>query len=832
MIQGFVTEWEQGQEPQIEDYLTGTGSRRAALLVELVRADLKFRLEAGLPHEVEFYLNRYPELEDEARAGLIVRDYQLRRDHGMAVSVNDYLDRFPPLKHILTPRLAAISAPESDQPTTHWESPPPAPSNRATTTVRRTPSASSLSGVTSPSLFDSKFEKIEMIGKGGMGEVWRVRHRALGEDRAVKFIHPHHAHNDELRKRLHREAQAMARVHHPHAVRVYDVCMEDPPYIEMEYLQGQPLNKRLKPKVPLPLKQTAEILKQLCDVLQSAHDSRIIHRDLKPSNLMLIDTGNPEEIDLKVLDFGLAKFLLGTQAQELTATGVPMGTPVYMSPEQFQGASRVDARADIYSVGVILYELLTGCRPFESSHFQLFNDILHTPAPSFQERNPHAEVKPEIEKLVLGCLEKDPRRRPASARALAQEFLRLAAPEIGSPPPVVVPSKVDRRWILAAFAGLGLGGVVLARWPRSSPELLNPSPSQRPTEGVPEELSIEAFPAELKVQAGESGSIYIRVSPDHFASTTEVRVGDGLPKEIRVEPQQPTEGPQRQFSVQIPDPNTVPQSRSLVFIATDGPTTKTLPVRLVIQDPPVATLPDHWRRLETSRLVDIGDKTYYPTVIERTIDRVKQPVVARLVNKEGTGSRVAFYIMRDKVWVELFAAFARENPEKVKGSRWNKDRNPRWPVLGATGVEAQAFAEWLGGRGQGFLPSREEWDLAAGKDEQDRGASTYPHGWKPTDRTGTMIAVNVLDENPRPVGAARLDVSPYGCRDMLGNGWEWTRLVDGRNDVDLRAETYRAPEPFNFEKIQQDTVPVERFDRPNPEVGFRVVIELERKRPN
>src|SRR5262249_9122840 len=150
------------------------------------------------------------------------------------------------------------------------------------------------SGVVPLSQFEAKFEKIEKLGEGGMGEVWRVRHRDLDEERAVKFILPRHADSHELRERLRREAQAMARVDHPHAVRVYDVCMEDVPYIEMEYLRGQPLNKVLKLKGSLPLEQTAQILKQLCDVLQSAHDRRIVHRDLKPSNLMLIGSGTLE----------------------------------------------------------------------------------------------------------------------------------------------------------------------------------------------------------------------------------------------------------------------------------------------------------------------------------------------------------------------------------------------------------------------------------------------------------------------------------------------------------------------------------------------------------
>jgi serine/threonine protein kinase len=725
IIRRFVTEWEQGREPRIEDYVAGTGTCRTALLAELVAMDLKHRLKMGRDHKVELYLMRYPELGDEEAAGLIVRDYELRRRCGKTVVPTDYLHRFPRLKPILSRRFSSMQPPETDRPRTNTESLLPAPDDGVTVTPLLTPSDLSVPGVGPTSLFEAKFEWIEKVGQGGMGEVWRVRHRDLNEDRAVKFILPRHAHVDELRERLRREAQAMARVDHPHAVTVHDVCMEGVPYIEMEYLRGQPLNKVLGPKVPLPLEQTAQILKQLCDVLQSAHDRGIIHRDLKPVNLMLLDTGSPEEVYLKVLDFGVAKFL--EPAVEITEPGLRLGTPVYMSPEQLESASNVDPRADLYSVGVILYELLTGYRPFTSSGPRLYYEILHTPAPPFRERNPNVQVAPAIEKLVLRCLEKDRSQRPASARELAEEFLRLAAPEIEDQHETVVENPtIDRRWILSAVAGLGLGGVALAWW----------------------------------------------FHPTDVGST-------------------------QRFS------------------------------------PPVAFLPPNWvrgRPPEDSDLVEVNGKNY-PKVIERVVPGVKHPVVALLVRKPRIGLPDPFYIMRDKVWIELFEAFANDKPGKVRESQWTKDPDPLWPVRNVTGMEAQAFAEWLGGPGQGFLPTCGQWDQAAGKSEKDRALYPFRGKFDPNDRTGTAIAVGYL-EAPRPVGTARLDRSPYGCRDMCGNGWEWTRLPDGASFVDLRAETYKAPEPFDFEKTKPDSLQSWEFDKRNPEIGFRVIMELEPVGPN
>jgi formylglycine-generating enzyme required for sulfatase activity len=185
--------------------------------------------------------------------------------------------------------------------------------------------------------------------------------------------------------------------------------------------------------------------------------------------------------------------------------------------------------------------------------------------------------------------------------------------------------------------------------------------------------------------------------------------------------------------------------------------------------------------------------------------------------------------MRDKVWVRLFEAFARENPGKVRESKWNQGHDPHWPVLGVTGVEAQAFAEWLGGPRQGFLPTCDQWDQAAGKYEKERGLYPFKGEYDPRDRTGTLIAVGRLKE-PRQVGTARLDLSPYGCRDMAGNGWEWTRLPDGAtpsSDVDLRGETYQAVEPLNFDKIRPGSSQAQAFYNTNSEIGFRVVMELE-----
>jgi hypothetical protein len=674
----------QGQSPGTNGDPTVVRSDRATQLVELLYSDLAHRLDTGRALPISDYLDRYPELGDEGAVNLIARDFELRRRRGLAPKAETYLVQFPRLASRLTSRLDAISrtVPETVMPTRRQS---PDPQIAATGLAGRLP---------------SKFQLIEKLGEGGMGEVWRIRRADLGIERALKLILPRNVPSLEARARMLREARAMARICHPHAAMIHDVGTEDVPYIEMELIQGKPLNKMLQPKVPMPLQMTSQILEQLCDVLQLAHDSQIIHRDLKPGNLMLVDGHPPEKIVLKVLDFGLAKFLDTSHDTFQTAHGETLGTLAYMSPEQITASNLVDKRSDIYSVGVILHELLTGSRPFVSPYPLIIHEILNIPAPRFKVRNPEVEVPHGLERLVLRCLEKDPARRPSSARSLLEEFRRLTAP----PAPIPWPGP-SRRLVLAGLAGVTvIGGVSFYRY------LQGP-----------------------------------------------------LPKDW-------------------------------------------VPAR------------------ESSGLVWVRSKLY-PPVIERTVDGIR--VVALLIEKQRGDAPEPFYIMRDKVWVRLFEAFARRHPAVVKDPRWRDESDPRHPVRNVTGEEAQAFAEWLGGRGRGFLPTCAQWDEAAGLNRKDGRTGPFLEPWDPRDPG--QIAVR--RDTPLPVGQATRDVSSSGCRDMSGNGWEWTRLPspDAAESVILRSNNFNAGSPFKFEQIKKGDEDAQPFNRPDPAISFRVVIEMDPK---
>ncbi|HKM56499.1 MAG TPA: protein kinase [Isosphaeraceae bacterium] len=280
----------------------------------------------------------------------------------------------------------------------------------------------------------------EKIGEGGMGQVWRVENIPLDREVALKLIRPEYAQNKNGWLRFEREARLMAKIEHPNVVAVYALGRaQSLGYIEMEFVPGRSLEKYLKERkgAPVSLEWTAQLLDQLCSVLYKAHghiDKKsgkvkpIIHRDLKPSNLILVE-GLPAGQNLKVLDFGIAKMVMDEGSPELTGQGDVVGTPYYMSPEQIRGGvskggrGEIDGRSDLYSVGVLLYQLLTESLPFTGRNNMevLLAHLHHKPLP-MKEANPDVHVPAQVEQLVMSCLEKDPDLRPQSARELADRF--------------------------------------------------------------------------------------------------------------------------------------------------------------------------------------------------------------------------------------------------------------------------------------------------------------------------------------------------------------------------------------------------------------------------
>jgi serine/threonine-protein kinase len=279
-------------------------------------------------------------------------------------------------------------------------------------------------------VFLGRYQTIRLLGEGGMGRVYLARQLDLGRQVVVKVMHDHVAADPTFRERFARETLLMARFQHPYAVTLYDASLTDPqgPCIVMEYIRGVTLDTLLQRNGRLTPFRVGRLLSQLCEVLQAAHSEGIIHRDLKPANLMVVDPDTPYEL-LKVMDFGLAKPLDPETLGRVPVTNAEfaVGTPGYMCPEQARGLP-MDNRGDLYSVGVLLYEMLTGRLPFSGkSTMDLLLAHATEEVPPFAAVGAGSGVMPAIEDVVQMCLAKDPEDRPRNARALAELYEQALA---------------------------------------------------------------------------------------------------------------------------------------------------------------------------------------------------------------------------------------------------------------------------------------------------------------------------------------------------------------------------------------------------------------------
>ncbi len=264
----------------------------------------------------------------------------------------------------------------------------------------------------------------DLLGRGGMGEVYRATHRMLARPAAIKLIRPEVPDAQVATVRFRREAEAAARLRSPHTVALYDfgVTQEGRLYLVMELLEGITLDMLVRQHGPLPPSRVVHVLRQVCDSLEEAHAAGLVHRDIKPANLHLSHVGLEHDF-VKVLDFGLVKSVAGERLEEshASAIGVTPGTPAYMAPEMVNGGE-VDGRADLYSLGCVAYYLLTGTLVFEGETAiqTILQHVQQPPVPPSERAA--VPIPPRLEALVLACLAKQPGDRPASAGDLRREL--------------------------------------------------------------------------------------------------------------------------------------------------------------------------------------------------------------------------------------------------------------------------------------------------------------------------------------------------------------------------------------------------------------------------
>jgi tetratricopeptide (TPR) repeat protein/predicted Ser/Thr protein kinase len=398
IVERFEQAWQRGQRPAIADFLPADQALRGAVLTELVLTDLECRLKAGQAAQVEEYIKQFPALQANRDyvVRLIAKEFELRRRRESNLKPADYLQRFPTFRDVLLARLVLLTKGSLDQ-VSHGRAP-----------------------AGPPPIAIAGYEILEELGRGGMGVVYKAKQLGLQRLVALKTIAGEQLEGKEHRDRLIAEARAVGRLHHPNIVQVHEVGEQaGRPYFSLEYVDGGNLAQRSKGQ-PQPSRQAVALIETLARAMDYAHRQGIVHRDLKPANVMLTAQGMP-----KITDFGLAKRL---QEDGNTKTGAVLGTPCYIAPEQATGNKDVGPAADIYALGAILYELLTGRPPFRgdtamATLLQVIQGNLVSPA-QYNARLPR-----DLETICLKCLERDPGRRYPSAAALADDLHHFLAGE-------------------------------------------------------------------------------------------------------------------------------------------------------------------------------------------------------------------------------------------------------------------------------------------------------------------------------------------------------------------------------------------------------------------
>jgi serine/threonine-protein kinase len=332
-------------------------------------------------------------------------------------------------------------------------------------------------------LLDERYRIERLLGEGGMGAVYLASHVQLGRKVAVKFLRAEMAAKEDVVARFRREARAAAAIRHKNIIEVFDfgVSGRGEPYLVMEYLEGESLAALLKRVGPLSLAATSAVIEPALLALQAAHRKGIVHRDIKPDNLFLAYSPDEPPV-VKLIDFGISKFTQGDLQKLHTRTGSVLGTPAYMSPEQARGLPDIDHRTDLYSMGAILYEMLTGALPFGGSGFSqyLSNLLLEEPrAPQSLYPGFPAQAEP----VVLKALAKDPAKRFQSASELLDALRGLPGGEGGVERLTLHASTAEMR----AFAAGDLGESVGRATKRLADDEPASSPSRTPapTDGRP-----------------------------------------------------------------------------------------------------------------------------------------------------------------------------------------------------------------------------------------------------------------------------------------------------------------------------------------------------------
>ena len=425
LIRQFEQDWLAGRRLGLDQYLDGADPGRYQLLVELAQTELEFRLKDGQPARASDYLRRFPELaaDAEAAAELIAAEYEYRRRAEPGLPLDHVADGYPEYRDRVQQHLERLAAPGG------WAD-------------RGRRPAATLAWPTVPG-----YEVLERLGRGGMGVVYKARDERLGRVVALKFLPPEYALDPDRLDKFRQEARTASALNHPHICTVHHLGDHDGrPFIVMEYIRGRTLGA-LAGQRP-PVREVARLIAQAARALSVAHAAGVVHRDVKPENVMVRDDGY-----LKVLDFGLARRLPGSGWSADGGGSDPegfIGTVAYTSPEQAREEPPTPA-SDVFSLGVVLYELVTGRHPFPADTalrcLYLISD--HHPLPP-SRLDP--ALPPALDGLIGRMLEKEPGLRPTAAEVDTALSAVAAAADGLAGGPIATPTRRPTRCVVGRAA--------------------------------------------------------------------------------------------------------------------------------------------------------------------------------------------------------------------------------------------------------------------------------------------------------------------------------------------------------------------------------------------
>jgi len=680
-----------------------------------------------------------------------------------------------------------------------------------------------------------RYQIVAQIGEGGMATVYKAYQPGLNRFVALKVLPPIHARQPDFSERFRREAEAIGNLNHPNILPVFDSGQEEGySFLVMRYVEGARTLKEVMSE-RLGLDRIAALVDQIASALDCAHRQGVVHRDVKPTNVLM-------DGDWALLtDFGLAKMV--ESSVKLTGSGVGVGTPAYMSPEQGQGLP-VDLRSDIYSLGVVLFEMLTGQIPHNAeTPFAIVVKRVTEPLPLPRTVNP--ELSEAVEQVLLKALARDPADRYDSAGALAEAFRQAVGPQMAA-------AAATAAGPLPAGAAAAAPSAPTAPLPLAAAPL--PGGAAAPSAPTaPPPLAAAPLPVGAAAPSAPTAPLPLAAAPLPSGAAAPPSPA-AVPAPVVPTPPPPVTAP----AVPTPPPPAAAQllvaARVAAPAAAPRPRTRrAFPWKWILIGWGVVAV------LTVGALLVLGLLASQQTEsLEAGTVRTVEPSGAALVyvpagefwmgcpdgdvaaNDDERPwhelSMEAFWIGQTEVTNAQYAACVADGECSPPAADWSCSRDSYYgdpayadyPVVNVSWHQAVEYADWVGGR----LPTEAEWEYAA----RGPAGSTYPWGEDPPTDTLLNYGYNYLDGDTTPVGSYPQGASWCGALDMAGNVWEWVSSLyqpypydpdDGREDLEIAGN--RIVRGGSFGDYDLDVRSTFRHEwsphEPHCSKGFRVVLD-------